>query len=630
MSRIVGIDLGTTNSLVAYVDDRTGLPVVIPDQDGRRLLPSVVAFTPAGILVGEGARRQLARRPADTVYSVKRLMGRGWEDVKDELRYLPFRVLPAEGVVKLAVGDREVTPPEVSAVVLRALKERAEAHFGEPVERAVVTVPAYFNDSQRQATKDAGRIAGLDVVRIVNEPTAASLAYGLHRLGQGVVAVYDLGGGTFDISILRVRDGIFEVLATNGDTHLGGDDFDRVLMLWLLEDVQARHHVELERGCVELARDNEVLQELRLAAEAAKIRLSGAERTTLTLPFADFSYHRTITRAEVERLIEPLVNKTLGPCRQALADAGLSPADIDQVVLVGGSTRVPLVRRRVQELFGKTPHSQLDPDEVVALGAAVQAQILAGGITDMLLLDVTPLSLGIETLGGIVSVLIARNTTIPTSAREMFTTSVDGQVVVDMHVVQGERELAKDCRSLARFELRGIDPMPAGMPKIEVTFLIDANGILQVQAREQRTGRAASIEVKPSYGLTDADVERMVEESFTYAEADVETRLLIETRNEADTVLTHVDRALRQAGLLVGADERATIEAAMAALREARAGEDRDAIRERTTELNHATEHLAERLMDAALKRALGTSRADQILGRGTPGGEYPPSVGEQ
>jgi Fe-S protein assembly chaperone HscA len=614
MSRIVGIDLGTTNSLVAYVDDRTGLPVVIPDQDGRRLLPSVVAFTPDGILVGEAAGRQLARRPADTVYSVKRLMGRGWEDVKEELRYLPFRVLPAEGIVKLAVGGREVTPPEVSAIVLRALKERAEAHFGEAIERAVVTVPAYFNDSQRQATKDAGRIAGLDVVRIVNEPTAASLAYGLHRLGQGVVAVYDLGGGTFDISILRVKDGIFEVLATNGDTHLGGDDFDRVLMLWLLEDVQARHHVELERGCVDLAHDNEVLQELRLAAEAAKIRLSGAERTTLTLPLAGFTYHRAITRAEVERLIEPLVNKTLGPCRQALADAGMTPNDIDQVVLVGGSTRVPLVRRRVQELFGKPPHSQLNPDEVVALGAAVQAQILAGGITDMLLLDVTPLSLGIETLGGIVSILIARNTTIPTSAREMFTTSVDGQTVVDMHVVQGERELAKDCRSLARFELRGIDPMPAGMPKIEVTFLIDANGILQVQAREQRTGKAASIEVKPSYGLTDADVERMVEESFTYAEADVETRLLIETRNEADTVLTHVDRALRQAGPLVGADERQAIDAAVTALRQARAGEDRDAIRERTTELNHATEHLAERMMDAALKGALGTRRADQIM----------------
>jgi Fe-S protein assembly chaperone HscA len=574
----------------------------------------VVAFTPAGIVVGEAARRQLARRPADTVYSVKRLMGRGWEDVRGELPYLPFRVLPAEGIVKLAVGGREVTPPEVSAIVLRALKERAEAHFGEAVERAVVTVPAYFNDSQRQATKDAGRIAGLDVLRIVNEPTAASLAYGLHRLGQGVVAVYDLGGGTFDISILRVKDGIFEVLATNGDTHLGGDDIDRVLMLWLLEDVQARHHAELDRDCVDLASDNEAMQELRLAAEAAKIRLSSDDRTTLTIPFASFTYHREITRAELERLIEALVAKTLGPCRQALTDAGLTPADIDQVVLVGGSTRVPLVRRRVQELFGKAPHSQLNPDEVVALGAAVQAQILAGGITDMLLLDVTPLSLGIETLGGIVSILIARNTTIPTSAREMFTTSVDGQTVVDMHVVQGERELAKDCRSLARFELRGIDPMPAGMPKIEVTFLIDANGILQVQAKEQRTGKAASIEVKPSYGLTDADVERMVEDSFTYAEADVETRLLIETRNEADTVLTHVERALRQAGPLVGAEERASIDAAVAALRQARAGEDRDAIRERTTELNHATEGLAERMMDAALKGALGTRRGDQIM----------------
>jgi molecular chaperone DnaK len=614
MSRIVGIDLGTTNSLVAFVDDRTGLPVVISDRDGHKLLPSIVSFTPDGLLVGDSARRQLARRPTDTVYSVKRLMGRGWEDVKDELRYLPFRVLPGEGVVKLAVGGREVTPPEVSAIILKALKERAEAHFGETVEKAVVTVPAYFNDSQRQATKDAGRIAGLDVVRIVNEPTAASLAYGLHRLGQGVIAVYDLGGGTFDISILRAKDGIFEVLATNGDTHLGGDDIDRVVMLWLLEDIQSRHHADLACHNVDLAHHGEAMQELRLAAEAAKIRLSSEDRTTLTLPFEGFTYRRDITRAELERLIEPLVARTLGPCRQALADAGLTPADIDEVVLVGGSTRVPLVRKRVQELFGKTPHSQLNPDEVVALGAAVQAQILAGGITDMLLLDVTPLSLGIETLGGIVSILIPRNTTIPTSAREMFTTSVDGQTVVDMHVIQGERELVKDCRSLARFELRGIDPMPAGMPKIEVTFLIDANGILQVQAKELRTGKAAAIEVKPTYGLGEGDVERMIEDSFTYAEADVETRLLIEARNEADTVLTHVARALRQGAALVTADERAAIEAAVQALRQAREGQDRDAIRDRTTDLNHATERLAETLMDSALKGALGTRRADEIM----------------
>jgi molecular chaperone DnaK len=607
MSRIVGIDLGTTNSLVAYVDDKTGLPRVIPDRDGHLLLPSIVSFSGEGVLVGAPARRQLVRRPESTVYSVKRLMGRGYEDVKDELRYFPFKVLPAEGVVKIQIGGREITPPEVSAIVLRSLKERAEAHFGEAIEKAVVTVPAYFNDSQRQATKDAGRIAGLDVVRILNEPTAASLAYGLERLHEGVVAVYDLGGGTFDISILRVKDGVFEVLATNGNTRLGGDDFDRAIVVWLLDDIRAQHGADLSS-------DAEAMQELRLAAEAAKIRLSADERTVLTIPFDAFTYSREITRNDLERLIEGFVDSTLRPCRMALADAGLSPADIDEVVLVGGSTRVPLVRRRVQELFGKTPHSQLNPDEVVALGAAVQAHILAGGITNMLLLDVTPLSLGIETLGGIVSVLIPRNTTIPTNAREMFTTSVDGQRVVDMHVVQGERELAKDCRSLARFELSGVDPMPAGMPKIEVVFLIDANGILQVTATELRTGKAAAIEVRPTYGLSDGDVERMVEDSFTYAEADVEARMLIEARNEADTVITHVERALHQGEALVGADERQTIVEALEALRRARATEDRALIQETTTAMNRATEHLAEVMMDAALKAALASRRADQVL----------------
>jgi chaperone protein DnaK len=607
MSRIVGIDLGTTNSLVAYMED--GFPKVIPDREGQVLLPSVVAFTPGGQLVGESAKRQLVKNPGQTVYSVKRFMGKGYDDVKEELRYFPFQILPSHEMVRMKVGDREVTPPEVSALILKALKERAEAHFGEPVEKAVITVPAYFNDSQRQATKDAGRIAGLEVLRIVNEPTAASLAYGLHKLKEGRLAVYDLGGGTFDISILRVKDGIFEVLATNGNTHLGGDDFDRALVDWILAEIQALHGVDL-------GGDPEAMQELRLGAEAAKCRLSFEDRTVLTIPFPQhgFTYRREITRVELEALIEPLVRATLGPCRMALADAGLTPEEIDEVVLVGGSTRVPLVRRRVEELFGKPPHSNLNPDEVVALGAAVQAHILAGGITNMLLLDVTPLSLGIETLGGVMSVLISRNTTIPTSAKELFTTSVDGQTVVDMHVLQGERELAKDNRSLARFELSGIDPMPAGMPRIEVTFLIDANGILQVHAKELRTGKEASVEVKPSYGLTDAEVERMIEESFAHAEEDVAARLLIDARNEADTVIRGTEKALAQGARLIDQEEVARIRQNLEELRRVRDANDRELIRQRTDQLNQATLRLAEVLMDSALKEALASKKVTEAL----------------
>jgi molecular chaperone DnaK len=604
---VVGIDLGTTNSLVAYMDG--DVPRIITDEDGAGLLPSVVAFGPTGPMVGDAAKRQLVRRAERAVYSVKRFMGKGYDDVKDELRYFPFRINPSQEVVRIRIADRELTPPEISALILKELKQRAERHFGRPVEKAVITVPAYFNDSQRQATKDAGRIAGLDVLRIVNEPTAACLAYGLQRKQEGIIAVYDLGGGTFDVSILRVRDGIFEVLATNGDTHLGGDDLDRVLVDMILDDVRARHRVDV-------ASDPEAMQEIRLGAEAARIVLSSAEQTTLTIPMPQhgFEYRRELGRAELERLIDPIVERTLEPCRTALVDAGMTPVQIDEVVLVGGATRTPLVRRRAEALFGRRPHAELNPDEVVALGAAVQADILAGGTTHLLLLDVTPLSLGIETLGGAVSVLIPRNTTIPTAAKEIFTTSVDGQAVVDMHVVQGERELAKDNRSLARFDLRGVPPMPGGLPRIEVSFLIDANGMLNVTAREMRSGTQASVEVRPTYGLTDAEVERMVEESLAFAEEDVRARLLIDARNEADTVLRATEKALGQGAGLIDAGEVGRIRAAAAALRAASGEEDADAVRAATDRLNHETQHLAEALMDGALRGALQNRRVTEAI----------------
>jgi Fe-S protein assembly chaperone HscA len=609
MSKVVGIDLGTTNSLVAYVDE--GRPVVIRDETGDALVPSVVSVGDDGtIFVGREAQRRLLTAPSRSVYSIKRFMGRGIDDVRDELGLLPFRVSgEAGGVVRIGVADREFTPPEISAFILRELKHRAEEHFrqrGEfdfEVDRAVITVPAYFNDAQRTATRDAGRLAGLEVLRIINEPTAASLAYGLDKRNRGTIAVYDLGGGTFDISILKVEDGVFQVLATNGDTYLGGDDIDRLLVEQVLTDIAGPKE-----------QDAPTIEAIRRAVIQAKWDLSELDETEIRIepsPAAHAGYRKRITRADFERIVRPLIDRTLEPCRQALADADLQPKDIDEAVLVGGSTRIPLVRRVVEELFGRTPHSELNPDEVVALGAAVQADILVTGRREMLLLDVTPLSLGIETMGGVVSKIILRNSTIPASGREMFTTGVDNQTGVDIHVLQGERELAADDRSLAHLHLRGIPPMVAGLPRIEVRFQIDANGILSVAARELRTGIEQAIEVKPSYGLTDQEVERMLIESFEHAEADFEARLLIDARNEAESVMHATEKVLRRPDFEVIASEqlepgeRERIDEALAGLKAVMGGADRAAIQDNMHALNHATQHLAEVTMDRTVREAL-------------------------
>jgi len=635
--RVVGIDLGTTNSLVAYMEGDT--PVVIPGEDGERLVPSVVAFNAdgpnAGFVVGNAARATLLSNSANAVYSVKRLMGRDLADIQDELKLFPFKLAPdlkPGEVLRLNVGGLMLTPPEISAYILQQLKKNAERFFGAPVTKAVITVPAYFNDAQRQATKDAGRIAGLEVLRLVNEPTAAALAYGLDKKRDGLIAVYDFGGGTFDISILKLHEGIFEVIATGGDTHLGGDDIDNLLIGIALDDIAGDIGPEVAQA---VRANGEAIQAIRKAVIDAKTKLSFLEAATMnvSLPLVDGApprqYLRDITRQHFDLLIAPVIARTVAPCKQALKDAQLTPDQIDEVVLVGGSTRIPAVRALVDDLFhlaarGKKPHTELNPDEVVALGAAVQANILAGGSAateDLLLLDVTPLSLGIEALGGVVAKIIQRNSTIPASATEHFTTGVDGQTNVAIHVVQGERELAKDCRSLARFDLKGIPPMEAGLPRIEVKFLIDANGILHVSAREQRSGQQAEVEVKPTYGLTDEQVENMILASFDNAEEDIRERQVIEAKNEAETILAAVKKGKsHEAWQQLSFDEIAKIEAGETELKASIAGGDYRVIRQGIERLDKATRRFAELMMDNAVTGALGgktMQSADESLGEG-------------